>query len=90
MGGGLFIGVELGDRRYHSTEAWGRISRALLSEEEAINEEKNKIEGKRQSEHISLGFAINTEDVTICLPEEKELAPPCRLATSSPNLEVET
>ena len=38
---GLFVEIDIGDRREQTTAAWGRIARSLLSPD-AINEEKNK------------------------------------------------
>ena len=69
--GGLFIEVNIGDRRQKTTEAWGGIAKALLSDE-AINEEKNASGGEKwPGGHIFLGFTINTTETPIRLPEEK-------------------
>ena len=85
---GLFIEIDVGDRTQQSTEAWERIAKDLLSND-AINEEKNEIEGQWQDEHIFLGFLINTESTTISLPEEKEPAPQYSPMKSSRNSEAE-
>ena len=68
--GGLFIELNIGDRKTQTADSRGRIAKATLPSE-AINEEKNELEGNWADEKIFLCFTVNTAEMSIRLPEEK-------------------
>ena len=67
---GLFVEAMIGARRRRSVELWETLAKGMMSED-AINKEKEQEEGEWKEEQIFLGFAINTKEMTIALPEEK-------------------
>ena len=71
---GLFVELEIGDRRDQSTGKWEEIAQGLLSKY-ALNEEENKLEGQWSAEQIFLGFLIDTESLEIRIPEPKGWVP---------------
>ena len=52
---GLFIEFDVGGRKELNTVTWEGIAKGLLSDE-AINEEKNELEGKWSCDQVFLGF----------------------------------
>ena len=67
---GLFIELDMGTRITQSTSKWEEIAQGCLSGE-AVNEEKNRLEGQWSSPQIFLGFEIDTSSLPIRLPEQK-------------------
>ena len=67
---GLFIELEIGDRKEQSTNTCEEIARGLFPPN-AANEEKNAIEGKRIVGRIFLGLVIDAATLEIRSPEQK-------------------
>lgn len=70
---GLFVELEIGDRKEQSSRKWEEIARGFLPQE-AVNEEENKLEGAWCAQQIFLGFEIDTSSLEIRVPGEKEQA----------------
>ena len=70
IGDGLFVELEIGDRKDQSARSWEELARGVLSKE-AVNEEKNRLEGAWCGQQIFLGFEIDTSSLEIRIPEEK-------------------
>ena len=70
VGGGIFVEIGRKPRLKTDHEIWESASQLAIGIK-SINRIKREEEGRRRTRHIVLGFYIDTELMSICLPEAK-------------------